>query len=125
MEASRNRQYLTSRPRACVDDPGGGLLKAEVKHIRANLGFSGRKNLAFTGDRRSWALVGEWTQIPARQWSAAMALRSLIDMVDQQHWLDPVADVIQRAVSDSYGVLDTPGRTAANFLHGTWLGHPL
>jgi nitrite reductase/ring-hydroxylating ferredoxin subunit/uncharacterized membrane protein len=41
--------------------------------------------------------------------------------IDRQDWLDPLADRVQEAVAD---VLDTAPRVK-DFLHGTWLGHPL
>lgn len=42
--------------------------------------------------------------------------------IDQQDWLEP-ADTALEAVADS--VLKPAGQPVRNFLHGTWLGHPL
>ncbi len=43
----------------------------------------------------------------------------------QQDWLEPLADSVQQAVSDAYESAGEPGKAVQNFLHGTWLGHPL
>lgn len=52
--------------------------------------------------------------------------RTLDRVVRQQTWLDPVAEVIQRAVGVFYGALGKPGNAVLDVLHGTrFLGHPL
>ena len=43
-------------------------------------------------------------------------------LIDQQDWLEP-AETALETVADS--VLEPAGQPARNFLHGTWLGHPL
>jgi nitrite reductase/ring-hydroxylating ferredoxin subunit/uncharacterized membrane protein len=45
--------------------------------------------------------------------------------IDQQRWLEPVADFLQKVVAGSYKLLGHPGRTLKTFMYGTWLGHPL
>jgi len=45
--------------------------------------------------------------------------------IDRQRWLEPVADVLQKVVGNTYKVLGNPGRSLKTFMHGTWLGHPL
>ncbi len=45
--------------------------------------------------------------------------------VDQQRWLEPVADALQKAIAWIYKGLGAPGHSLKTFLHGTWLGHPL
>jgi nitrite reductase/ring-hydroxylating ferredoxin subunit/uncharacterized membrane protein len=45
--------------------------------------------------------------------------------IDQQRWLEPVADFLQKVVGGSYKLLGAPGHTLKTFVHGTWLGHPL
>src|SRR6266699_2423475 len=45
--------------------------------------------------------------------------------IDQQRWLEPVADFLQKIVAGSYKLLGNPGRSLKTFMHGTWLGHPL
>ena len=47
-------------------------------------------------------------------------------LIRSQGWLEPVADVIQRAVGAFYGALGRPGRLLKDVLHGQkLLGHPL
>jgi len=43
-------------------------------------------------------------------------------IIDRQEWLEP-ADKALSAVAD--GTLKMSGQATQNFLHGTWLGHPL
>jgi len=45
--------------------------------------------------------------------------------IDQQRWLEPVADFLQKVVAGSYKLLGDPGRAIKTFVNGTWLGHPL
>jgi nitrite reductase/ring-hydroxylating ferredoxin subunit/uncharacterized membrane protein len=43
-----------------------------------------------------------------------------------QTWLDPIGEVIQKAVGGFYGALGAPGKALKNVMHGTTvLGHPL
>lgn len=42
--------------------------------------------------------------------------------IERQHWLAPIEDGIQRAVTRAFTFA---GRAVRNALHGTWLGHPL
>lgn len=46
-------------------------------------------------------------------------------MIDKQQWLEPVADRLQPAIAEALDDDGVVGPDAANFLHGTWLGHPL
>ncbi|MBA3830445.1 MAG: Rieske 2Fe-2S domain-containing protein [Chthoniobacterales bacterium] len=47
------------------------------------------------------------------------------DLVSRQNWLGPVERVLG-AVADVLFLKDVPlGQKVRNFLHGTWLGHPL
>jgi nitrite reductase/ring-hydroxylating ferredoxin subunit/uncharacterized membrane protein len=52
------------------------------------------------------------------------ALRSF---VEQQKWLDSVADPLQKALDSFYQSANprSPGRPLQNFLNGVWIGHPL
>jgi nitrite reductase/ring-hydroxylating ferredoxin subunit/uncharacterized membrane protein len=45
--------------------------------------------------------------------------------IDRQRWLEPVADLLQKAVAGGYKILGNPGRAFKTFFNGTWLGHPL
>jgi len=50
---------------------------------------------------------------------------ALVARVEHQHWLEPIADGLQRAVMAAYETGGVAGRRIRDFLHGTWLGHPL
>lgn len=50
-----------------------------------------------------------------------MAENTALEIIDRQEWLDPLADRVQGAVGE---VLQSAPKVK-NFLHGTWLGHPL
>ena len=54
-----------------------------------------------------------------------MLSRTVNRLVDGQRWLDPVAEVLQKLTSGFYKVLGRPGQALQDFVHGTWLGHPL
>jgi nitrite reductase/ring-hydroxylating ferredoxin subunit/uncharacterized membrane protein len=43
----------------------------------------------------------------------------------QKDWLEPLADTVQQAVASAYESGGEGGQKVADFLHGTWLGHPL
>ncbi len=47
---------------------------------------------------------------------------SIYTWIGRQDWLDPVEKPTQRAVSK---VAHAPGHGVKDFLHGTWLGHPV
>jgi len=49
----------------------------------------------------------------------------VLELIDQQKWLEPVADGLQGAVDGAYAAGGDAGQKIKNFLHGTWLGHPL
>ncbi|HEY1456714.1 MAG TPA: Rieske (2Fe-2S) protein [Candidatus Dormibacteraeota bacterium] len=52
--------------------------------------------------------------------------RFLDRTIRAQGWLDPLAEVIQKAVGSAYGALGRPGVAIRNVMHGTTvLGHPL
>ena len=54
-----------------------------------------------------------------------MDLRLLTDWLDRQGWLESTANVLQPAVKGFFDRLGPARRGVKNFLHGTWLGHPL
>ncbi len=54
-----------------------------------------------------------------------MATEALIKAVEQQEALDRLSDQIQPFVRDAFESAGPAGRQVKNFLHGTWLGHPL
>jgi nitrite reductase/ring-hydroxylating ferredoxin subunit/uncharacterized membrane protein len=45
--------------------------------------------------------------------------------IERQEWMAPVEDALQRAVVAAFKAGGNAGRAVKNFLHGTWLGHPL
>jgi hypothetical protein len=48
--------------------------------------------------------------------------KNLDDVVARQEWLNPVEENVQKAV---HGAFNRIPPKVKNFLHGTWLGHPL
>lgn len=54
-----------------------------------------------------------------------MAAEGTLDVLAEQQWLQPVEDAVGTAVSQAYSAGGETGRKIKNFLHGTWLGHPL
>jgi nitrite reductase/ring-hydroxylating ferredoxin subunit/uncharacterized membrane protein len=51
--------------------------------------------------------------------------KETIDSIAKQEWLDKAGDTIQPAVLDAFKAGGKTGQRIKNFLHGTWLGHPL
>ena len=45
--------------------------------------------------------------------------------IERQEWMAPVEDALQRAVAAAFKAGGVAGQAVKNFLHGTWLGHPL
>ncbi|SRR5260221_3367727 len=54
-----------------------------------------------------------------------MAKKPIIAMINQQSWLEPVGDTLQRWVDQAYTASGATGQRIENILSGTWLGHPL
>jgi nitrite reductase/ring-hydroxylating ferredoxin subunit/uncharacterized membrane protein len=54
-----------------------------------------------------------------------MILRRIGEWIDEQEWLDATAEVVQPVVKGFFQQLGPARRGAKNFLHGSWLGHPL
>ena len=50
---------------------------------------------------------------------------TLAQVIDKQDALDTASDALQPAVTDLFRAGGEAGQAAKNFLHGTWLGHPL
>lgn len=51
--------------------------------------------------------------------------KTLIKAIEQQDFLDQAGEMIQPAVINSFKAAGSSGQLVKNFLHGTWLGHPL
>src|SRR6266498_4467538 len=54
-----------------------------------------------------------------------MDIGGIRSWLDGQAWLDSVADRLQPAVKSLFDALGPARPGVADFLHGTWLGHPL
>jgi len=54
-----------------------------------------------------------------------MNQETVIDVIAQQDWLGTAGDAIQPAVIKAFEAGGETGQVIKNFLHGTWLGHPL
>lgn len=50
---------------------------------------------------------------------------ALINALTRPDWLNAAGDVLQPAVLQAYAAGGETGKHVKNFLHGTWLGHPL
>jgi nitrite reductase/ring-hydroxylating ferredoxin subunit/uncharacterized membrane protein len=48
-----------------------------------------------------------------------------VESLERQDWLEPLADNLQQAVLAAFRAAGETGRRVRDFLHGTWLGHPL
>ena len=48
-----------------------------------------------------------------------------VTALGKQQWLAPIEERMQRAVIGAFEAAGATGRAIKNFLHGTWLGHPL
>jgi len=54
-----------------------------------------------------------------------MDVRDVTTWIDGQGWIEEAADAVQPAVKTFFDALGPSRRAVKNFLHGTWLGHPL
>lgn len=54
-----------------------------------------------------------------------MASEALIKAIEEQDALEQLSDKVQPLVSGAFKSAGLAGREVKNFLHGTWLGHPL
>lgn len=54
-----------------------------------------------------------------------MIQETIIDAIEKQDWLDSVGDTLQPAILNAFEAGGDAGQKLKNFLHGTWLGHPL
>ncbi len=54
-----------------------------------------------------------------------MKSESVMNAIAQQEWLNAAGDKIQPAVINTFKAGGKAGQKIKNFLHGTWLGHPL
>lgn len=54
-----------------------------------------------------------------------MSSEDVMDAIANQKWLNTAANKIQPAILNAYKAGGEAGQKIKNFLHGTWLGHPL
>jgi len=54
-----------------------------------------------------------------------MSSKSLMNIIDEQQWLDDASEAIQPAVLNAFKAGGKTGNDLKNLLHGKWLGHPL
>lgn len=54
-----------------------------------------------------------------------MAPEDAIALIEEQDWLEPLENGLKNAISEAFSAAGPNGRKTENFLHGTWLGHPL
>ena len=48
-----------------------------------------------------------------------------IATIERQDWLGTIGDTLQQAIAATFRAGGEPGRRIRDFLHGSWLGHPL
>ena len=54
-----------------------------------------------------------------------MSTETAVDFLERQAWLEPIESGAQKAISEGFTKAGANGQRMQNFLHGTWLGHPL
>jgi nitrite reductase/ring-hydroxylating ferredoxin subunit/uncharacterized membrane protein len=54
-----------------------------------------------------------------------MNWQRVVDELVEHPWIESTAEAVQAAIADIYQAAGPAGQTVQNFLHGTWLGHPL
>jgi nitrite reductase/ring-hydroxylating ferredoxin subunit/uncharacterized membrane protein len=54
-----------------------------------------------------------------------VGLEAALQVIERQQWLDRIGDGVQRAIEGVYSRTGEAGQRVKDFLHGTWLGHPL
>jgi nitrite reductase/ring-hydroxylating ferredoxin subunit/uncharacterized membrane protein len=50
---------------------------------------------------------------------------TVLQVIDQQAWLDPAADALQQGVHAAFEAGGEAGQQIKDALHGVWLGHPV
>lgn len=54
-----------------------------------------------------------------------MKKKKVLNIIEDQDWLDTVGDAVQPKILQAFESGGEKGKDVKNFLHGTWLGHPL
>src|SRR5262245_9465238 len=96
----------------------GGLAPQTFANLLGGIGVATRAS----GGYHNWQ---ETLMTAATQTKAQPLGDAALELVEKQEWLDAVGDRLQRAVDTVYRAGGEGGRRVRDFLHGTWLGHPL
>ncbi len=54
-----------------------------------------------------------------------MAIKGLSNVIARQEWLQPIEDGLGKGVHAAFESAGETGQKVQDFLHGTWIGHPL
>jgi nitrite reductase/ring-hydroxylating ferredoxin subunit/uncharacterized membrane protein len=54
-----------------------------------------------------------------------MPTETVTDLIARQEWAEPIEEGLQKAVAGAFAAGGAAGQQTEDFLHGTWLGHPL
>jgi nitrite reductase/ring-hydroxylating ferredoxin subunit/uncharacterized membrane protein len=54
-----------------------------------------------------------------------MDSEKIVDLIEEQEWVGPVADSLQAGVKTALDAFGPASQPIRNYLHGTWLGHAL
>lgn len=54
-----------------------------------------------------------------------MPEKAALRLIESQEWLEPAANLLQKAVEGAFRPAGKSRQRALDFLHGKWLGHPL
>src|SRR5712691_7367073 len=54
-----------------------------------------------------------------------MGTEGIITGITRQEWLEPAEESVQKLLHQTFASGGAAGQKVKNFLHGTWLGHPL
>ncbi len=54
-----------------------------------------------------------------------MSTEGNVGFIARQEWLNPAEEALQKTVHKAFQSAGPGGRKVKNFLHGTWMGHPL
>ena len=52
-------------------------------------------------------------------------MQTTLENIERQDWVEQGSESVQQAVNSAYSAGGSRGQQIANFLNGTWLGHPL
>jgi len=52
-------------------------------------------------------------------------MQTTLENIERQDWVEQGSESVQQAVTSAYSAGGSRGQQIANFLNGTWLGHPL